>query len=165
VSTCVTAKRQRTAGMQQRRTRQRVSNRRSGPMAAPRLTLLSVIRAGPGAHAPTRRSAWPVALSPLAVEVCRSGQSGAGGCPRLGVRVQAWSFLFHSWWVRPLGEVTDSTVKRSSRPLDPSQRDTPRPRVIGTITRCMNYRWTLTSCCGGPTPASAPHATRHGVPE
>src|ERR1700722_20727131 len=47
------------------------------------------------------------------------------------------SFLFHSWWVRPLGEVTDSTVNRSSRPLDPSQRDTPRPRVIGTITRCM----------------------------
>jgi ribokinase len=34
--------------------------------------------------------------------------------------------------------VTDSTVKRSSAPLDPSQRDTPRPRVIGTITRCMN---------------------------
>ena len=39
--------------------------------------------------------------------------------------------------VRPLGEVTDSTVKRSSRPFVPSQRDMPRPRVIGTITRCM----------------------------
>ena len=31
-----------------------------------------------------RRSAWPVALSPLAVEVCRFGQSGAGSSPRLG---------------------------------------------------------------------------------
>jgi dihydrofolate reductase len=50
---------------------------------------------------------------------------------------RAWPFLFHSWWTRPLGEVTDSMVKRSSRPLVPSQRDTPRPRVTGTTTRCM----------------------------
>jgi hypothetical protein len=44
----------------------------------------------------SRHDSAPV-LSPLAAEVCRSGQSGAGGSPRLGVRVQAWSFLFHSW--------------------------------------------------------------------
>ena len=31
-----------------------------------------------------RRSAWPVGLSPLAVEVCRSGRSGAGGSPGWG---------------------------------------------------------------------------------
>jgi hypothetical protein len=37
-----------------------------------------------GERAPSRRSAWPVALSPLAVEVCRSGQSGAGGSPGWG---------------------------------------------------------------------------------
>jgi hypothetical protein len=40
--------------------------------------------------------AWTVALSPLAVEVCRSGQSGAAAVP-VRVRVQAWSVLFHSW--------------------------------------------------------------------
>ena len=40
-------------------------------------------------------------------------------------------------WVTPLGELTDSIAKCSSRPSRPSQRDSPRPRRIGTTTTCM----------------------------
>ena len=35
-------------------------------------------------------------------------------------------------WVTPLGELTDSVPKRSSRPSRPSQRGSPRPSRIGT---------------------------------
>ena len=47
----------------------------------------------------SRRSAWPGASSPLAVEVCGSGRSGAarGTVPGSGCGVHTWSFLFHSW--------------------------------------------------------------------
>lgn len=37
-----------------------------------------------GDFANSRRSAWPVALSLLAIEVCRSGHSGAGAVPGWG---------------------------------------------------------------------------------
>ena len=34
-------------------------------------------------------------------------------------------------WVTPLGELTDSTSKRCSRPSSPSQARSPRPRITG----------------------------------
>ena len=47
---------------------------------------------------------------------------------------------FQSWWTSPLGDVTDSTVKRSSVPLTPSHSDVPRPSVIGTVTHVQALR-------------------------
>ena len=55
-----------------------MTRQRRAPADYPRMT------AEDSDFANSRRSAWPVALSPLAVEVCRSGQSGAGGQSPVG---------------------------------------------------------------------------------
>jgi len=45
-------------------------------------------------------------------------------------------------WVTPIGELTASTLKRSSSSWSPSHRRSPRARTIGTIAMCM---WSIRS--------------------
>jgi hypothetical protein len=79
---------------------------------------------------------WPFAIRMDSMTLARRRSTGgtgigSGGYRRVKVR-----------WVTPLGELTDSTRKRSSIASSPCHRCSPRPSTMGTITRCI---WSMRS--------------------